>query len=65
MEQLEAMVETINKQLSLIIDARDDIRALMRIDASINNAEIATRVLTDAKNKLKVAAQNLIDLLSV
>ena len=65
MEQLEAMIETINKQLSLIIDARDDIRALMRIDASINNAEIATRVLTDAKNKLKVAAQNLIDLLSV
>jgi len=62
-EELESMIGLIDKQLNLLVNARDDIRSLIRIDASINDATIGDRVISDTKVKLIAASQALITLL--
>ena len=62
-EELESMIGLIDKQLNLLVNARDDIRSLIRIDASINDTVIGDRVISDTKVKLIAASQALITLL--
>jgi len=63
-EELESMIGLIDKQLNLLVNARDDIRSLIRIDASINDETIGDRVISDTKVKLIAASRALITLLS-
>ena len=63
-EVINSMLTSMETELSNIINARDDVYALLRINIDVNNDTIENNVLSGAKTKAKTAAQEIITLLS-
>lgn len=62
-EAIEAMVQSVNDELNNIINAREDVIALLRIHESINNDATENGILNDAKARALTASQALVTLL--
>ena len=63
-KQINDVVFNINMHLSLALNARDDLGALLRIKESINDQSVEQKIFDDAKIKIKTAAQGLIDIIN-
>ena len=62
-EVIEKLLEDVNLQINEIVNAREDVQALLRIHTDINDDAIEGIVLSEAKERAKTAAQEIINLL--
>lgn len=60
---IKALIDSVNLQINEIADAREDVRALLRIAGSIDSDQIEDQILSDSKQRAKTAAQAIVDLL--
>jgi len=62
-QSIEKLLTDLNKEINDIISAREDISALLRIHTDINNDITEDKILTNAKARAKISAQNIVNLL--
>ena len=61
---IDGVLSSLNDQLTLIVSAREDVTALLRIAGDINNNAIEDSILASAKLRGKTAAQAIVTLLT-
>ena len=62
-QQIANAIEAINDQTGIIVAARDDLNALSRMSASINNSTIEDAMFIAAKTRIVAACQSMLDTL--
>lgn len=61
---INTLLAAVNEQLNLIINAREDVLALLRIVNEINNDTIEDAILAQARARARAAAQQLVTILT-
>lgn len=59
-EIINELLSGVNKKINTILNARDDVNALLRIHSDINSDSIENTVLNKAKTRMKTAAEELV-----
>jgi len=60
---INATLTVINQKVGIILDAREDVRALLRLDPHVNNDTLILAQIAAAKARAAQAASDLDDLL--
>lgn len=63
-DAVNATLDLINEQVNIIISAREDVKALLRLDSHINDDTLILAQIELAKQRAATAASDLNDLLN-
>ena len=61
---INELLNKINHKINTIMNARDDVVALLRIHVDINSDTVEDKVLSESKKRALIASQELVTLLS-
>lgn len=61
---IDELLNNVNKKINVILNARDDVVALLRIHVDIDNNTVEDKVLSESKKRALIASQELVTLLS-